>query len=95
MTDWTWVKEQSEGQFLERKSCYDRRDDVPRPRPVKDVIRDVAETLAAMANADGGTVVLGIEDDGTVSGVPERYNLAQVRTQIRSLIRPPSELSCS
>ncbi len=35
---------------------------------MRDVARDVAETLAAMANADGGTLALGIEDDGVVSG---------------------------
>ncbi|GIV15260.1 MAG: ATP-dependent DNA helicase RecG [Armatimonadota bacterium] len=59
------------------------------PRSIKEVARDVAETLAAMANAEGGTLALGIEDDGTVSGVPERYNLEQVGSQIKSLIRPP------
>jgi len=30
---------------------------------------DVAETLAAMANADGGELAVGIENDGTVTGV--------------------------
>jgi hypothetical protein len=34
-------------------------------RPVRAVARDVAETLAAMANADGGTPVVGGEDDCT------------------------------
>lgn len=28
------------------------------------------ENVAAFANADGGTLVLGIEDDGTVTGCP-------------------------
>ena len=32
---------------------------------------DVAETLAAMANADGGELVVGIENDGTVTGVSQ------------------------
>jgi ATP-dependent DNA helicase RecG len=70
MNDWRWLVEQPEGQFLERKSAYDRSGGKTTPRPVKEALRDVAEALVAMANADGGTVVLGIEDDGTVSGVP-------------------------
>ncbi|MBE9582159.1 MAG: ATP-binding protein, partial [Proteobacteria bacterium] len=38
-------------------------------RDARSVARDVSETLAAMANADGGTLALGIENDGTPSGV--------------------------
>ncbi len=84
---WGWLTTQPEGQFLERKSCYDRMGRTPRPRPIKEVARDVAEALAAMANADGGTVVLGIEDDGTVSGVPDKYP-ETIWKQIQGLIRP-------
>lgn len=79
---WQWLKEQEEGQFLERKSCYDRSAGRNRPRPVKDVVRDVAESLVAMANADGGTVAVGLEDDGTVTGLPLRYELHQARKQL-------------
>jgi ATP-dependent DNA helicase RecG len=75
----SWVLKQTEGQFFERKSCYDRSTGVPKRRPAKDVASDVAETLSAMANADGGTLVLGIEDDGiTISGVdypPDRLEV--------------------
>jgi ATP-dependent DNA helicase RecG len=86
--DWAWLKVQPEGQFLERKSCYDRMGAVPRPRPIGDVVRDVVEALVAMANADGGSVVLGIEDDGTVSSVPDRYRLDVIHRQIQDLVRP-------
>jgi ATP-dependent DNA helicase RecG len=86
--DWTRLKTQPEEQFLERKSCYERSGTHPRPRPIKEVARDVAEALVAMANADGGTVVLGVEDDGTVSGVPDGYDQDDVRRQIHDLIRP-------
>ena len=48
----------SEGQFLERKSR--------RVAP-----KDLAAQLSAMANASGGTVVVGIEDDGTIDGINE------------------------
>jgi ATP-dependent DNA helicase RecG len=83
-----WLTTQPEGQFLERKSCYDRTGASPRPRPVHEVVRDVAEALVAMANADGGTVVLGVEDDGAVTGVPDRYRPDTVRRQIQNLVRP-------
>ena len=83
-----WLKNQPEGQTLERKSCYDRSSGVPRPRKFKEIMRDVAETVVAMANADGGAVVLGLEDDGTVTGVPERYNLKGAESYLRNLILP-------
>lgn len=60
--------ERGEGQFLEFKSAWDRsggrRRTVDR-RAVRDAI---AESVAAFANADGGTLLVGVEDDGTPSG---------------------------
>jgi ATP-dependent DNA helicase RecG len=60
----------AEGQFFERKSAIDRSGGRPKPRKAKAIAWDVAETLAAMANADGGELVVGIEDGGAVTGVP-------------------------
>jgi len=83
-----YLTTQPEGQFFERKSCYDRRGKFPYPRPVKDVVRDVAETLVAMANADGGTIVLGVEDDGTVFGQKlVSVDLYTASRDIRDLMR--------
>ncbi len=60
---------QPEGQFLERKGCYERPGGKkPRLRKAKDVAKDVAEALTAFANADGGTLLVGVDDDGSVSG---------------------------
>ncbi|MBC8248586.1 MAG: putative DNA binding domain-containing protein [Anaerolineales bacterium] len=90
MTNWDWVLHNPEGQFLERKSCYDRPGGRVRRRDVRSVARDIAETLSAMANADGGTVVVGIEDDGTPTGVDypdDRLNV--LREAPRNLVRPP------
>jgi len=90
MSNVDWVLCQQEGQFFERKSCHDRSKGRLNLRPVRDVARDIAETLAAMANADGGTLVLGIEDDGTVSGVhyPED-RLRVFRAAPGTHVRPP------
>ncbi|MBC7217417.1 MAG: putative DNA binding domain-containing protein [Candidatus Caldatribacterium sp.] len=79
---WNWLKEQDEGQFLERKSCYDRSSRLSRPRPVKEVLWDLAEALVAMGNADGSTVAVGPEDDGTVMGVPSRYQFRQTQWRL-------------
>ncbi len=60
--------QQDEGQFLEFKSLWDLSGDtrsVLDRRAVRDVI---AEYVAAFANADGGTLLLGVDDDGTPSG---------------------------
>jgi hypothetical protein len=59
-----------EGPFFERKSALERSGGTRKPRKAAEIAHDIAETLAAFANADGGELVVGIEDDGTVSGVP-------------------------
>ena len=62
MTEFEWLLQQQEGQFFERKSCYERSAGAPRRRDVRAIAQDVAETLAAMANADGGSLAVGLED---------------------------------
>ncbi len=90
MRDWEWLKSQQEGQFFERKSCYDRSGKRPKRRSARTVAQDVAESLAAMANADGGMVALGIEDDGTPTGAdyPED-RLRVILNAPRRLVNPP------
>lgn len=57
-----------EGQFHELKSLWDLDTGSPRPRDRRSVRDDIAETVAAFANADGGTLILGVDDDGSPSG---------------------------
>ena len=60
--------QREEGQFLEFKSLWDL-DKTPRKVLDRRKVRDaIAEYVAAFANADGGTLVLGVDDDGWVSG---------------------------
>jgi ATP-dependent DNA helicase RecG len=68
MKNWSWLKTQKEGQFFERKSCYDRSAGRSKLRDVRSLSKDLIEFLSAMANADGGMVALGMEDDGTPTG---------------------------
>lgn len=60
--------QRDEGQFLDFKSLWDRSTAAPRTLDRRQVRDTIAEYLAAFANADGGTLVLGVNDDGTPSG---------------------------
>ncbi|MCZ1483909.1 ATP-binding protein, partial [Enterococcus faecium] len=68
---------EKEDQYFDRKSA--------RIKP-----RDIIKHIVAFANADGGKLVIGIEDDGTISGFkfqgaidPDEYVLA-----INSMTKP-------
>lgn len=74
-----------EGQFFERKSAFDRSGAQRKRRKATDIAWDVVETLSAMANADGGELVVGLEDDGEPTGVPHPED------KIRMLLRAPSD----
>ena len=74
---------ENEGQYLEFKSAYNRSGGRVRRRQARTVAYDVAEALCAFANADGGTLIIGVEDDKTVTGVPYPPDRLQV------LIRAP------
>ena len=58
-----------ESHFREFKSAYEGPPGKKRLRDVKEVCRDIAEALVAFANADGGELIVGIEDDGSVTGL--------------------------
>jgi ATP-dependent DNA helicase RecG len=66
-----YLIETAEGQTLEWKS--------PRIHP-----RDLATTLIAFANADGGRLLIGIEDDGTASGLDPIADRKQVERLLRA-----------
>ena len=80
-----------EGQFLEFKSACERPGaTTPRRRKATAAAWDVAETLSAMANADGGTLLLGVEKDRTVTGVDYPDDkLTLLRQATQNLLRPP------
>jgi ATP-dependent DNA helicase RecG len=60
--------EREEGQFLEFKSLWDLSAASRRSLDRRQARDTVAEYVAAFANSDGGTLLLGVEDDGTPSG---------------------------
>lgn len=52
-------------------------------KSVRIACKDFAELIVAFANADGGEVVIGIEDDGTITGVDQRME------HLNDLLRVP------
>jgi ATP-dependent DNA helicase RecG len=81
-----------EGPFFERKSALERSGGTRKPRKAAEIAHDIAETLAAFANADGGELVVGIEDDGTVSGVPHAEDKVRLLLGVpkdRNYVAPP------
>lgn len=94
-----------EGQFLEFKSMWDQEAETPRTLKRPQVRDTIAECVAAFANADGGLLVLGVEDDGRPTGhgypeeavrdfiaVPERRLRPSVRCRIDRFRIDGSEL---
>jgi ATP-dependent DNA helicase RecG len=77
---------QERGQFLEFLSAYDYRRGGTRKKNQESLAREIARVLSSMANADGGTLLVGVEPDKTVTGVPHE------REEIHSLIQAPQSL---
>jgi ATP-dependent DNA helicase RecG len=59
-----------ESDFREFKSALEGKPDNKKPRLVKKICEDIGEALAAFANTDGGELIIGVEDDTTITGIP-------------------------
>lgn len=83
-----------ESHFREFKSGYEGAPNAKRPRRPVEVCRDIGETLVAFSNADGGDLLVGVEDDGTITGVP--HALEDIGTMLdapRTHVKDPDALS--
>lgn len=60
-----------ESHFREFKSALDGAPGQKKKRQVKDITTNIAQTLVAFANADGGELLVGVEDSGEVTGMPD------------------------
>jgi ATP-dependent DNA helicase RecG len=58
-----------ESHFREFKSALEGPPGAKTPRAPKAMSRDIGEALVAFANADGGELLIGVEDDGTITGI--------------------------
>ncbi|MEM9596677.1 MAG: ATP-binding protein [Acidobacteriota bacterium] len=66
-----------ESHYREFKSAFEGPPGGKSPRPLKAIMENVGRTLVAFANADGGELIIGVEDDGRVTGVP--FDSAQMQ----------------
>src|SRR4051794_11856341 len=66
-----------ESHFREFKSALEGAPGEKRPRDKSLIRRDIGEALVAFANADGGELLVGVEDDGSVTGVAHSEEVAR------------------
>ncbi len=81
---------QDEGQHFDRESLFEGPEGAKRARNRRTVRDQVAEYVAGFANAEGGVLAPGIEDDHTVAGhtLPADA-LAALLTMRRARLLPP------
>lgn len=77
---------QERGQFLEFISAYEYRRAGIQKKREEELAREIVRILSAMANADGGTVLVGVEPDKSVTGIPHQQD------EFQALIRAPQQL---
>jgi ATP-dependent DNA helicase RecG len=82
-----------ESHFREFKSAWERTPHDRKPRDPRAIAQDIAETLVAFANADGGELFVGVEDDGAISGVPHSNETIKLFLEAhRSRVHPETPL---
>ena len=86
---------QDRGQFLEFISAYEYRRAAGQKKREEDLSREIVRVLSGMANADGGTVLVGVEPDKSVTGIP--YDSDELHALIQApqnFLRPQLHPSC-
>jgi ATP-dependent DNA helicase RecG len=66
-----------ESHIREFKSALEGPPQSKKPRSVKELLREIGEQLVGFANADGGDLLIGVEDDGKMTGIPHDEEAVQ------------------
>jgi ATP-dependent DNA helicase RecG len=86
---------QERGQFLEFLSAYDYKKNATQKKSGDDLARDIARLAGGMANSDGGTLLVGVEPDKAVTGIPSPPDeLQELIRAPQSLLSPPLAPTC-
>ena len=72
-----------ESHFREFKTAFEGPPGSKKPRKVREVCADIGEALVSFANADGGDLLIGVEDEGTVTGVPHGTEIGRASCRER------------
>ena len=86
---------QERGQFLDFVSAHEYKKGGAQKKRSEELAREIVRLLAGMANADGGTLLIGVEPDKSVTGTP--YSPEEVQALIQApqtLLNPPLNPSC-
>ncbi|HTW83090.1 MAG TPA: ATP-binding protein [Candidatus Sulfotelmatobacter sp.] len=59
-----------EGHFTEFKSALHGPPEQKKKRPISAISHDIAEALVAFGNSDGGSIIIGVEDNRDITGLP-------------------------
>ena len=77
-----------ESHFREFKSAFHGPVDEKKARDTKTISKDIGEALVAFANADGGELLVGVEDNGSITGI-ECLPCSKLELLERSPVRHP------
>lgn len=55
-------------------------------------VRKIARSVSAFANADGGRLLIGVKDNGTIAGVRNEEDIYMVEQAARRYCNPPQEV---
>ena len=72
-----------ESHFREFKSAVEGRLGNKKPRLTKSICADIGEALVSFSNEDGGAVLIGVEDDGTITGIPHKEE--EIQTMLHAI----------
>ncbi|MCH5187709.1 MAG: putative DNA binding domain-containing protein [Oscillospiraceae bacterium] len=72
-----------ESHFREFKTALEGKPGQKRPRRVAAICSEIGEALVAFANADGGELFVGVEDDGTITGLDHNEN--DIQTMLNAI----------
>jgi ATP-dependent DNA helicase RecG len=74
-----------ESYYREFKSAFEGPPSNKAPRDISEIKYDIAKTLVAFANADGGELFVGVEDNHSVTGLPHNQD------KINGLLNSPKD----
>lgn len=85
--------ELGESHYREFKSALEGPPSNKTPRELKEICADIAKTLVAFANADGGELFVGVEDNHSVTGIPHPIDkLDRIQTAPEIYVLPETPL---